>query len=650
MLRARLLTLLAAPLCACPALFAQTSAINSPTPLSDRIVAYTIDAKLDVDKKQLDATETLAYKNETGQPQTTFPFHLYLNAFRPESTFSTEVHQGGTRGGGVGDTYPARNLGSIVIKQISIDGMGDVTGAMQFTAPDDGNQQDHTVMQVTLPKPVAPGATVTFHMTFHDVFPESVERNGYKRDFIMGGQWFPKVGVWWHNAWNCHQYHSSTEFFSDFGTYDVKLNLAKRYIVGASGVPVGDPQVQGDGTKTWTFHAEDIHDFAWAASPNFLISDDTFQSSMGPVKLHALVLKSHADQAQRYLSILKRTMQKFDEWYGPFPYKQMTLIDPEPGSEIFGMEYPTLITGGTSWLDPDWVLGNELVTEHEFGHQYWYGMVATNEFEEAWLDEGINSYTEAKVVASLYGDKTSVINGKTATMSDLEMQRSSYIGAKSYDPMTRKAWQFVNSNSYAGVTYGKTAIVLTTLEAIVGQDAMARAMRAYFMRYRFKHPDGDEFLGTIKDVTGRQDLDDYFNQAVSGTRILDYAIKDVDSGPVKWWNPPSGKNECSQGCRDTVTVHREGDFILPVTVEVKFDDGSRVREYWDGKDRWTRFVYVKNAKIISAEVDPDHVIWLDTNFINNSFVVVGNSTASHKIANYFLFANQLISQLLAWLV
>jgi hypothetical protein len=640
---------LTALLCFAPSLVAQTSAINSPTPLSDRIVAYTIDAKLDVDKKTLDATEILAYKNETGQPQDTFPFHLYLNAFRPESTMAGEVHAGGTRGNGPGNGYAKEKIGGITVQQLSVDGMGDLTGAMRFTAPDDGNMQDHTVMEVKLPKPVAPGDTVTFRMSFHDIFPVSVERNGYKRDFIMGGQWFPKVGVWWHDAWNCHQYHASTEFFADFGTYDVRLTLAKRYVVGASGIPTGLAD-HGDGTKTVSFHGEDIHDFAWAASPNFLVFDDTFQSSMGPVKLHALVLRSHIDQAQRYLSILKRTMQKFDEWYGPFPYKQMTLIDPEPDSQMFGMEYPTLITAGTSWLDPDWVLGNELVTEHEFGHQYWYGMVATNEFEDAWLDEGINSYTETKVLAALFGDKTSVLNGKTVTFSDLEEQRASYLGLPDFDPMTRHAWQFVNSQSYGGITYGKTATVLTTLEALIGEDAMRRSLREYFMRYRFKHPNGPEFLETIKDVTGRQDLDDYFSQAVTGTRILDYEVTSVDSQPAKWWDPPSGRDECSKGCQDTVTLHRKGDFILPVTLEVKFSDGTKKREHWDGQDRWTRFTYQTNAKVISAEVDPDHQIWLDRDFFNNSYVVAHDGTAAHKWANYWLFANQLLAQILTWLV
>jgi Peptidase family M1 domain len=637
------------PLALFTAAGAQSIATNSPTPLSVRIVGYTIDAKLDAKNKTVDATEVLAYKNLTGQPQDTFPFHLYLNAFRPQSTFSLEAHQGGTRGGGE-NSYPPEKIGAIDISQLSVDGMGDLTGQMQFIAPDDGNMQDHTVMQVKLPRAIAPGETVTFRMKFKDKFPISIERNGYKRDFIMGGQWFPKVGVWWHGAWNCHQYHASSEFFADFGTFNVKLNVPKRYIIGASGVPTGE-QDMGDGTKSLSFYGEDIHDFAWAASPHFVISDDTFQGSMGPVKLHALVLESHVNQSQRYLSILKRTMQKFDEWYGPFPYKEMTLIDPEPDSQIFGMEYPTLITGGTSWLDPDWALFNELVTEHEFGHQYWYGMVATNEFEEAWMDEGINSYTETKVLASLFGKDTSAINGNTIAISDLATQRVSYMGVIDYDPMTRWAWKYVNSGSYAGISYGKTATVLTTLEAVIGEQAMNNVMRVYFMRYRFQHPNTADFLNTVKEVTGRQDLDSYFTQAVYGTNVLDFSISDVNSEPVKWWDPPGrGKPECSDLCRDTVTVHRKGDFILPVTVEVRFDDGSRVREFWDGKERWTRFTYMKKAKIVSAEVDPDHVIWMDKNFFNNSFVVASDGTAARKLSNYWMFAHQLFAQWMTWLV
>jgi len=270
-----LAVLTAAPLAAA----AQSIATNSPVPLSTRVTSYDIDTRVDTDKKSLDATEVLTYKNLTGQALTSMPFHLYLNGFRPESTFTSETHfTGGIRDSEKADEYPKEKVGGITITKIAADGYGDLTGAMRFTAPDDGNMQDHTVAEVTLPHPLAPGATITFHLAFHDQFPVSIARNGYKRDFIMGGQWYPKPGVFWHGAWNCHQYHSTTEFFSDFGTFTVHLTVPQRYVVGASGVPTGD-RANADGTKTLGFYGEDIGDFAWAASPHFTVTDGTYNGS-----------------------------------------------------------------------------------------------------------------------------------------------------------------------------------------------------------------------------------------------------------------------------------------------------------------------------------------------------------------------------------
>jgi hypothetical protein len=650
---------IAAAICAAiPALAIDSIATNSPNgvPLSQRVVAYAIDARLDTNAKTLDATETLEYKNLTGQPLDSFPFHLYLNGFRPESSFSYETHaNGGVRA--VENSYPPEKLGGIDIMSISADGFGDLSKSWTFIAPDDGNMADHTVMLVKLPRPVAPNETIRFHIKFHDKFPISIARNGWKRDFIMGGQWFPKVGVFWkkstdpQGAWNCHQYHATTEFFADFGTFDVKLNVPQRYIVGASGIPTGELS-NSDGTKTLSFHGEDIHDFAWAASPNFVAADRVFQSSMGPVKLHALVLKAHIGQTGRYLDILENTMRKFDQWYGPFPYKQMTLIDPEPDSEMFGMEYPTLITAGTVWGLPDKVYGNEIVTEHEFGHQYWYGMVATNEFEEAWLDEGINSYTEVRVLASLLGEDTSAIGYPLLHLSDLETQRITYAVVTTYDPMTRFAYKFYSGNSYGGVTYGKTAVVLTTLESIIGQDTLQKALRTYFMRYRFTHPTGEDFLKTIEEVAAADgkttNLRPYFNQAVYGTPVVDYEVKAAGSEPVDWWKDV-GK-DYKGDYRTVVSLHRKGDFLLPVTVEMKFDDGSTVIEHWDGVDRWTRYTYIKKAQLVSAEIDPQHQNWLDIDFFNNSYVVANHGAASMKISSYWVIAQQLIAHFASWIV
>jgi ubiquinone/menaquinone biosynthesis C-methylase UbiE len=487
------------------ALHAQTTpqpsiATNSPDgkPLSTRVVAYNIDAKLDTDKKTLDATETLTYKNLTGQSITAIPFHLYLNAFRPESTFTRETHfTGGVRDSEDKDSYPAEKLGSITISHIEADGYGDLTPAIHFIAPDDNNAEDHTVAEITLPHALAPNDSITFRLTFHDVFPLSVARNGWKRDFIMGGQWYPKPGVFWHGAWNCHQYHSTTEFFSDFATFHVSLTLPRRYIVGASGVPTGEV-TNSDNTKTLSFYGEDIGDFAWAASPNFTITDGTYLSSLGPVKIHVLALAAHPKAGLRYLDIIQKTLAQFDHRYGPYPYKIITVIDPEPGSEIGGMEYPTLFTGGTSWYEPTHL--TELAAEHEFGHQYWYGMVATNEFEDAWLDEGINSYTEVNVLGAILGPNTSVFDRPYANAGDYENERLEYVAKPDFDPVTRWAFKFRDAESYGGITYGKSATLLATLEGIIGRDTMDEAMRTYFLRYRFTHPTTEDFLRTIEEV------------------------------------------------------------------------------------------------------------------------------------------------------
>lgn len=741
------------------------TATNSPTPLSTRVVAYSIEANVDPDHHSLEAIETLTYKNLTGQPLTTFPFHLYLNAFRPQSTFSTETHfNGGIRDNISDNDYPGEKLGSIEVTHLDAVGFGDLS--LRFTAPDDGNAQDHTVAEVSLPRPLAPGDSITFHLNFKDRFPLSVARNGYKRDFLMGGQWFPKPGVFWHGAWNCHQYHATTEFFSDFATFNVHLTLPTRFVVGASGVPAGDT-VNSNRTHTLGFYAEDVGDFAFALSPNFTVTDGTYLSSLGPVKIHVLALKAHPQAGQRYLSILQRTMQQFEERYGPYPYKIITVIDPEPGSEIGGMEYPTLITGDTSWFEPTYI--TEITAEHEFGHQYWYGMVATNEFEDAWLDEGINSYTEATVTGALLGRKTSVLNFPWANLSDASLQRMQYLLASDFDPVTRHAWQFRNEASYGAISYGKSATLLATLEGIVGTQTMNDAMRLWFTRYRFTHPTAEDFLRTIEEAaiqngratalgytptsgvpctqlplrelsdltiakalgdssqlkrtfgvdqyhvivelpagahppclpftqpnsdrpgigvahTGPPDdlralrqtmasqqissalkafavapttmtftsttLRAFFNQAVYGTQVLDYAVDSIDSSPVQWWLPAESDLKAKDKTQylDTVVLRRRGDFILPVTVEVVFSDGSSLRDSWDGVDRWKKFAYTRSGRIVSAEIDPDHIVPLDSDVLNNSITTAPNYLPTQKLAAIWVTLHQLAAQLAAWIV
>jgi aminopeptidase N len=274
-------------------------------------------------------------------------------------------------------------------------------------------------------------------------------------------------------------------------------------------------------------------------------------------------------------------------------------------------------------------------------------MVATNEFEDAWMDEGINSYTELKILDDILGPRTSIMNQWGITMGEREMQRLSYISVADLDPIARNGWQYASYQSYGGISYGKTASILLTLEGIIGEDTMRQAMHTYFMRYRFTHPTKEDFLKTIEEVSGR-DLRWYFNQAVYGTEVLDYEVLKVKSTPVDWYKEKFKEKKGKTEYESEVIIHRKGDFIFPVDVAIAFDNGDKVREHWDGQDRWIRYSYQKKAKVATVEIDPDHKIHIDHNNFNNSDLAERSEKPTRKLTNYWTFVTQFIAQLLAW--
>ena len=294
----QLRSLLVFPLLLAASAWGQVSPVYSPDgkPLSQRVVAYWIDASVNTDAKTLDANEIIEYRN----PSDTARFH---HSFSPlPQRFPSPIH--------LFQRVASRRHGHLLRQgraRLHRHQEHFHRGLRRRFTRACGSSLRTTAIRTTIPSWKSPfpnrwrpHEVVRLQLAFHDKFPLSVARNGYKRDFIMGAQWFPKVGVLWHGEWNCHQYHADTEFFSDFGTYNVNLTLPQRYIVGASGIQTAE-QANSDGTRTLSFRGEDIHDFAWAASPHFQVVDDVFVNSLGPVKLHGLVLASHANQRDRYL-------------------------------------------------------------------------------------------------------------------------------------------------------------------------------------------------------------------------------------------------------------------------------------------------------------------------------------------------------------
>ena len=213
----------------------------------------------------------------------------------------------------------------------------------------------------------------------------------------------------------------------------------------------------------------------------------------------------------------------------------------------------------------------------------------------------------------------------------------------------RFAWRFYDGNAYGAITYGKTTTVLLTLEKIIGEETLRQALHTYFMRYRFTHPTGEDFIKTVEEVSGK-DLHWYFDQAISGTQMLDYKILDAHSDPVNWYEPENVAAKNSDPLyRTYVTVQRKEDFVFPVDVKITFDDKQSLIEHWDGRDRWVRYIYDRKSQVVSAEIDPDHQVWLDRDLFNNSYVVKTDSHATKKLSNVWGFASEWMAQLLAWL-
>ncbi len=600
--------------------------------LSREVASYDIKARLVPATRTIEATETLTWTNDSETAVSELRFHLYMNAFKDNRTTFMKESGGSHRGFEAG----REDWGKIDVGRIGIAGGVDLTGTMVFLRPDDGNPDDRTVMQVTLPAPVGPGRQVVLEIAFATRLPRVFARAGYAGEFYMVAQWFPKIGVLQADGWDCHQYHANSEFFADFGAYRVEITVPDRYVVGATGRRESERK-NADGTKTLVHVQGDVHDFAWTACPDLVESRERFvlDDPRVDTEMILLVHKAHLNSRDRYALALRRGLEFFSKSYGPYPYGTITLVDPAPGAAgAGGMEYPTLFTAGTtSWM-PAGVRMPEMVTIHEFGHGYWYGIVASNEFHEAWLDEGINSYSEVKAMEKYYGEGRSMIDLGGLRIGDLTSQRAKVIGSGRFDPVLKGSWDYVSGGSYALNVYAKAALMMMTLERWLGEDVMARVMRTYYERWKFRHPKTEDFIRVAEDVSGKG-LGWFFDQTLRSPDKLDYAVSELsareinkpaglfdDKGAARGADGKAGKDAGAPAkaatFRNVVVIARYGEWIFPQELLVTFADGRKVRESWDGKDRWKRYVYELPVKVVSAEVDPDRKLVLDANHLNNS--------------------------------
>ncbi len=612
-----------------------------PGARSPRNASYTITARLDPATRTITGSEVLTWRNISRVPATDLRFHLYYNAWRnTESTWmrerrlgrSTDLHE-----------RPESDWGWIDVTSIRLLGEGDappvdLTPRARYVAPDDGNSEDRTVLAVPLDRPVGPGETVNVQIEWTARVPRTFARTGAIGRFFFLAQWFPKIGVLEDTGWNCHQFHTATEFFADFGVYDVRLTVPQGWVVGATGRE-RERRDNPDGTTTHRYEQEDVHDFAWTTSPDYVERTARFEHpGLPPVEMRLLLQPEHVAQAERHFAATRAALRYYGEWYGPYPYGHITIVDPAWQSGAGGMEYPTLFTAGTRWLAPTGVLQPEGVTIHEAGHQFWYGIVANNEFEDAWLDEGFNSFSDARVAAEAYPSMHPVLRFFGGfvpwVLRDITLHRATDLnGFYGYRESAKADAQATPTYKYwpgtaSRITYDKTALWLHTLERYLGWPTLQRIMSTYFQRWAFRHPKPQDFFGVVNEVSG-QDLTWFFDEVYRSSNVFDYGVQEVSTRPA------GGRGYFGEGAQKafvasptpggvfvtTVVVRRYGEGTFPVDVLVTFENGEQVRERWDGRDRWRLFQYERPARGVSAVVDPDRVLLLDVNITNNSYTL-----------------------------
>jgi hypothetical protein len=400
-----------------------------------------------------------------------------------------------------------------------------------------GTDRDETVVELPLAEPVAPGATVEVSFEFTAQLPEVFARTGYSGDFHLVGQWFPKIGVRvgppGAERWECQPFHAHAEFFADFGTYDVTLTVPSTYVVAATGVLTDAKENTQASTRTYTYRAEDVHDFVWMADPFMEVMSGQAKLEDGTVEVRVLYRPEQKEYAKRHLDAAVGAITKFSSMFTPYPWPIMTVVDPPvvAAAAAGGMEYPTLVTtaGDTVFARPGMRLP-EFVTVHEIGHNWFQGMLASNEPVEAWLDEGVNDWADAKVMASLYGEKQSAIDWDGWKAEDLRLRRAidPDLGALP-SAIASTAATFPDSAAYASATYTKTAVALRTLAHVIDQDGarFAAAMQRYAETWAFKHPTGADLFASLEATLG-EDLDWFVQPAFQHPGGVDFAVRTAD--------------------------------------------------------------------------------------------------------------------------
>lgn len=579
--------------------------LQSATQEFSQGVEYRIEARLDEEAQVLRGRGELRYTNNAPTALDTLWLHQHLNAFRPNSAWARrDLEFGERRFQDLGPDEHAFERLSIV----TVDG--------ERIQPVYPLSPDSTVVAFPLPRSLESGQTAVVRFDWEarpSTIPRRQGRSGRHYDFA---QWYPRIAVYDTEGWHVQPLLPQGEFFGEFATYDVTLDVASDQVIGATGVPVeGDPgwsaagatneiDYQRDfygpaeptplglladpvepGRKRVRWRAEQVHHFAWSANPDFRYEGGTVARSGaegGEIAVHVLYWPT--DQTWANGVVLERTirtMEWLQEMFGPYPWPQITNLH---RIESGGTEFPMLMMNGSP---------SEGLIVHEGTHQYLHGILANNEFAEGWLDEGFasfitNWYHEERGVSGVWDNS---IN----TMRQVEQLGLS-------EPIATPAAEFSDYDRYSLMTYLKTELVLRMLRWLIGEDAMRAVLRTFYERHALQHIDETDFRQVVDDVTG-EEYGWFFDQWLHTTETLDYAIASAST------------RQDGDGWLTTVEVRRSGGAWMPVDLRVG-DEGVRLYS----QDSVT-VAEVRTPQRPSAVVlDPENIL-IDVNPTNNRYLL-----------------------------
>ena len=554
----------------------------------------TIHAKLDNQRKWISGTESIEYVNNSPDTLREMYLHLYPNAFRDKHVPYQEDK---------GRIYNARLFGIpddqkgwLDLKDLKVDG-----AAVQHTV-------DGTLAHFSLPQPLAPHDSMTISLAFDGKIRKHTDRSGYRGNHFDMAQWYPKLVVYDENGFHADQF-AAGEFYGEFGTFDVHLELPEHFVVVATGeVQAGDPgwsynpprqpkapkRPASDKTKIVHFHAENVHDFAWCADPTYVVENTT----VNDVKIYSVYKRASAKTWQDSTLVhAVRSIRWLEKKIGKYPYPQITVAE---WLRSGGMEYPMLVMDSRA---------SEGLALHEIGHQYFPMILANNEREEAWMDEGFTVFQTRWYQEQRYGpwgDKSQwnwyqritpqykLWEDARRQVFDLDRrgygERVSYRSEK-YD------------NNYRTHVYTKASLVVHAMQYAVGEENFERILHEYFDRWKFKHVNEDRFRQTAEEVTKR-DLSRQFEQWLHTRKTVDYDIERVRTRPD------------SAGVTTEIVVHRKGELYLPVDVHFTMPDGSIEKRRFDARDREIRERVKLPAEPKRVAVNPDNEI-MDIALTNN---------------------------------